>query len=64
MAVDVTKLPPVLPLDVRRVEDDGRATQWTTDWDAYQRNWFATTAVDLQTQVNTVSARSARSRAR
>jgi hypothetical protein len=56
MAVDVTKLPPVLPLDVRRVEDDGRATQWTTDWDAYQRNWFATTAVDLQTQVNTVSA--------
>jgi hypothetical protein len=54
MAVDISKLPAVLPPQVSRVTADGRPTKWLIDWEGFQRNFFVTTVVDLDTRITEV----------
>jgi hypothetical protein len=56
MAVDISKLPAVLPPQVSRVTADGRPTKWLIDWEGFQRNFFATTVVDLDTRLTEVTS--------
>ena len=54
MAVDYTKQPPALPADIVRVLPDGRPTQATIDLEQFQRGWYTSTVVDLDTRLTEV----------
>lgn len=56
MAVDLSKLPPVLPVSVRRVNPDGTPSKESIDWEQYTRDFFKRTTVDLDTRLTTVTA--------
>lgn len=56
MAVDLSKLPPVLPVDVRRVDKEGFPSEWLLDWEGLQNGFFRRTVVDLDTRVTTVTS--------
>lgn len=51
MAVDLSKLPAVLPGEVARTQADGKPTKYQVDWEGLQRYFFATTVTDLDNRV-------------
>lgn len=56
--VDLSRLPALLVPSVARVDPvTGKPSKALVDYEQYQRTWFANTAVDLQTKINTVEAK-------
>jgi hypothetical protein len=39
--IDLSKLPPVLPINVQRVVDEGLPSKPLIDWETYTRDWYA-----------------------
>src|SRR3954470_8314776 len=56
MAVDLSKLPPTLPVTVKRVDENGLPSKPLIDWEQYTRDFFKRTTVDLDTRLTTVTA--------
>lgn len=55
MAVDLSKLPPTLPVTVRRTTPDGLPTKPQVDWEQYSRDWFKRSVVDMDQRITTVT---------
>lgn len=47
MAIDLTRLPPTLPVTVRRTTPDGLPTKPQIDWEQYTRDWFGRSVADM-----------------
>src|SRR3954471_15489448 len=54
MAVDLSKLPPTLPVTVKRGDENGLPSKPLIDWEQYTRDFFKRTTVDLDTRLTDV----------
>jgi hypothetical protein len=57
MAVDLSKLPSILPIKVRRVTEDGLPTKYTLDWEQLQRDFFKNTVISLDKRLTKLESR-------
>lgn len=55
MAVDLSKLPPTLPVTVKRVDENGLPSKPQVDWEQYTRDWFKRTTVDMDQRLTEVT---------
>lgn len=64
MAIDISRLPPTLPVTVKRVEANGLPSKVQVDWEQYTRDWFKRTTVDMDTRLTEVTSTAADNSAR